>query len=435
MAAAPIRDAQLERAGRFDVPLIVGAGASDACGERARIVIAGASSGAEISANAPALSAADLPSSSTSTSGKASDIGSPTLAESTTPPPPSYARESDGKSPPPSRRRTLFSLLVLLILCALIAADFWQQLHAPMAIATPTTAELNSGERFDRWLDGLTARGLFANPRQRWYLSIYARFSRATALIRAGEYPLEVGATPLEILSLLKSGKVILHELRLIEGWRFAQAWQTIQNDLNVQHTLAAANAAEVMRALGKPELSAEGQFFPDTYRFPKNTADITLLRQANTALEKILAAEWSSRAANLPYDSPQRALVMASIIEKETAAPAERAMIAGVFVRRLQMGMRLQTDPAVIYGLGEAYDGSIHTRDLQTDTPYNTYLRAGLPPTPICLPGRDSIHAALHPDDGQALYFVSRGDGTHQFSDTLAEHNAAVHRYVPGAR
>ncbi len=304
-----------------------------------------------------------------------------------------------------------------------------------MAIATPTTAELNSGERFDRWLDGLTARGLFANPRQRWYLSIYARFSRATALIRAGEYPLEVGATPLEILSLLKSGKVILHELRLIEGWRFAQAWQTIQNDLNVQHTLAAANAAEVMRALGKPELSAEGQFFPDTYRFPKNTADITLLRQANTALEKILAAEWSSRAANLPYDSPQRALVMASIIEKETAAPAERAMIAGVFVRRLQMGMRLQTDPAVIYGLGEAYDGSIHTRDLQTDTPYNTYLRAGLPPTPICLPGRDSIHAALHPDDGQALYFVSRGDGTHQFSDTLAEHNAAVHRYVPGAR
>ncbi len=343
-----------------------------------------------------------------------------------------------GALKPPSaarRRRRGRPLLLLLLLLLLIAADAWRQLHAPLAMSQATTAELASGERFDHWLAGLDARGLFATERQRWYLSAYARATRATVLIKAGEYRLDVDATPLALLTLLQSGKVVLHELRLTEGWRFAQAWATIQQDPNIQHSLRDATPVDVMRALSQPDLDAEGQLFPDTYRFPKNTSDLVLLRQANSALQKILAAEWSARAPDLPYDSPQQALVMASIVEKETAAPTERPQIAGVFVRRLQMGMRLQTDPAVIYGVGAAYDGSLHTRDLQTDTPYNTYLRVGLPPTPICLPGRESIHAALHPEGGHALYFVSRGDGTHQFSDTLDEHNAAVRRYIPGAR
>lgn len=338
-------------------------------------------------------------------------------------------------APPPSRGRSSRAWLLPLLLLPLIAADVWMQLHAPLALDAPTTAELNFGERFDHWLGALAERGLFASARQRWYLSGYARFSGKAAALRAGEYRLDVGVYPLGLIGLLQSGKVVLHELRLTEGWRFAQAWRTIQDDPNVQHTLAAANPAELMRALGKPEVDAEGQLFPDTYRFPKNTSDLALLRQANAALEKILASEWAARAPNLPYGSPQQALVMASIVEKETAAASERPIIAGVFVRRLQLGMRLQTDPTVIYGVGEAYDGSLHTRDLQTDTPYNTYTRSGLPPTPICLPGREAIHAALHPDDGHALYFVARGDGTHQFSDTLEQHNAAVRRFVPGAR
>ncbi|MDB5987106.1 MAG: endolytic transglycosylase MltG [Nevskia sp.] len=349
------------------------------------------------------------------------------------PPPP--ALPTAIAAPPPRRGSLLRKFLLLLILLALLAADVRMQLRAPLALEAPTTAELSLGERFDHWLGGLAERELFASARQRWYLSGYARFTDKVSALKAGEYRLEVGVTPLGLIDLLQSGKVVLHELRLTEGWHFAQAWKTIQDDPNVQHTLLAASPAELMRALGKPDVDAEGQLFPDTYRFPRNTSDVALLRQANAALEKILASEWATRAPNLPYDSPQQALVMASIVEKETAAPAERPLIAGVFVRRLQLGMRLQTDPAVIYGVGEAYGGSLHTRDLQTDTPYNTYTRTGLPPTPICLPGREAIHAALHPDDGHALYFVSRGDGSHQFSDTLEQHNAAVRRFVPGAR
>lgn len=323
-------------------------------------------------------------------------------------------------------------LLFLLLLGTLagVAGDGWMQLNAPLAIAHPDTVELESGQRLASLSRQLDNRGLFDNPRQRLYLLAYARAHGEAALLKAGEYAIAPGLTPLGLLATLISGKVVLHELRIIEGWRFAQAWKQIQADPNVNHTLGEAGAAAVMQALGKAGLNPEGRFFPDTYRFPRHTSDLTLLRNAYAAMDKVLAAEWAERAPELSYAAPEQALIMASLVEKETGAPAERPIIAGVFLRRLQLGMRLQTDPSVIYGLGDAYDGNIHVEDLRTDTPYNTYTRDGLPPTPICLPGREAIHAALHPDPGKALYFVSRGDGSHQFSDSLEEHNAAVMRY-----
>jgi UPF0755 protein len=187
------------------------------------------------------------------------------------------------------------------------------------------------------------------------------------------------------------------------------------------------------MAALGHPDLDAEGRFFPDTYLFPRGTTDIAYLKRAYAAAEKNLEEQWAARASDLPYRSPYEALIMASIVERETAVPDERPMIAGVFIRRLAKGMRLQTDPTVIYGLGESFDGNLRKRDLLADAPYNTYTRAGLPPTPICLPGRAALAAALHPAAGDALYFVARGDGSHQFSATLQEHEAAVRRYQLG--
>jgi UPF0755 protein len=329
-----------------------------------------------------------------------------------------------------SKSRAGLLFLLLLGTLVAIAADGWMQLNAPLAIAHADTVELESGQRLvslSRQMDG---RGLFDNPRQRLYLLAYARAHGEAAQLRAGEYAVAPGLTPLGLLSTLTSGKVVLHELRIIEGWRFAQAWKQIQADPNVNHTLGEANAEAVMQALGRAGVNPEGRFFPDTYRFPRHTSDLTLLRNAFAEMDKVLAAEWAARAPDASYTSPAQALIMASLVEKETAAPAERPVIAGVFQRRLQLGMRLQTDPAVIYGMGDAYDGNIHAENLRSDTPYNTYTRDGLPPTPICLPGREAIHAALHPEQGKTLYFVSRGDGSHQFSDTLEEHNAAVMRY-----
>jgi UPF0755 protein len=328
------------------------------------------------------------------------------------------------------KRRSGLAPALLLGLLLGLAGDAWLQLNTPLAISHPDAVELESGQRLSSLSRQMDERGLFASARQRLYLIAYARLHGEAAQLKAGEYALEPGLTPLGLLTTLTSGKTMLHELRLVEGWRFAQAWKLIQADPNLSHTLESADPAAIMQAIGRPGLNPEGRFFPDTYRFPKRTTDVAFLRNAYTAMDKVLAAEWTGRAPDLSYKSPDQALTMASLVEKETGAPNERPIIAGVFLRRLQLGMRLQTDPAVIYGLGEAYDGNIHTEDLRTDTPYNTYTRDGLPPTPICLPGREAIHAALHPDGGKALYFVAKGDGSHQFSDNLEDHNAAVMKY-----
>lgn len=320
-------------------------------------------------------------------------------------------------------------LLLALILLLLIAFDARLQLHSPLNAEKPTTVELESRQSLGSLFRQMDEQGLFASTRQRLYLLAYARL-RKGAPAKAGEYAIEPGLTPLELLRLLGSGKVVEHELRLVEGWRFAQAWKAIQADPNLNHTLNDADGAAVAQALGLNGQSPESILFPDTYRFPKHTTDLALLKLAHAELSRVLNEEWASRAPNLPYSGPEQALIMASLVEKETGLASERPQIAGVFVRRLEQGMKLQTDPAVIYGMGETYTGNIRSADLRADTPYNTYTRAGLPPTPICLPGRESIHAALHPDNSKALYFVSKGNGSHQFSDSLDEHNAAVMQY-----
>jgi UPF0755 protein len=251
--------------------------------------------------------------------------------------------------------------------------------------------------------------------------------------VQAGQYLVVPGSTPLQILDQLVEGRVILEQITLVEGWNFAQWRAALAAHADIAQTLQGRTDAQVMEALGQPRQFSEGRFAPDTYRFAAGTADIEVLRMAWAAQEKALAEAWAARDDDLPVATPDEALVLASIVEKETGLASERARVAGVFVNRLRRGMRLQSDPTVIYGIRERYDGNIRRGDLLTDTPYNTYTRAGLPPTPIAMPGRDALWATLHPEPGDALYFVASGDGTggHYFSATLEEHNRAVQRYL----
>ena len=327
-------------------------------------------------------------------------------------------------------------LLTLILVAAGLLFDGLRQLDAPLALSEPRNFDIAAGSSLPRILAVASEQSLFASRRQALYLGLLARLDGRAAMVKAGEYRIEPAMTPRGLLALWVSGKTVLHELQLIEGWRFADALKKVRESAVLAQTLAAdLDDAGLMAALGQPGKSPEGRLFPDTYRFSKGMSDVAFLRKALAAQEQVLAEEWAGRDPNLPYDGTEQALIMASIIEKETGMAAEREQIAGVFVRRLQIGMRLQTDPTVIYGIGSAYDGNIRSRDLLTDTPYNTYTRDGLPPTPICLPGRASIHAAMHPAAGDALYFVGKGDGSHQFSATLAEHNEAVRRYQLGSR
>ena len=232
------------------------------------------------------------------------------------------------------------------------------------------------------------------------------------------------------MLEAFRTGDTKTFDVTFIEGSRFADMRRVLAAQPHLLHTIEDKSDEELMAELGVPEIPAEGMFFPSTYRYEAGSRDIELQARACTQLQEILNREWEERAEDLPYASPYDALIMASIIEEETGRAQERREIAGVFVRRLKRGMKLQTDPTVIYGLGKAFDGNLRRADLEGDTPYNTYTRSGLPPTPIALPGADAIAAALDPAPGKALYFVARGDGTHQFSKTLNEHNVAVHRY-----
>ena len=262
------------------------------------------------------------------------------------------------------------------------------------------------------------------------YLVLLGRYLDLDSSIKAGEYQLAPGITPEQLLLQLTEGKVVQYAITLIEGDSFKQMMERLRQDPVLEHTLQSHEAEAVMEAIGYPEMHPEGRFLPETYHFPRGTTDVQLLRRAYLDLEEFLAQAWPQRDEGLPVNTAYEALILASIVEKETAVPEERARIAGVFVRRLQTGMKLQTDPTVIYGMGDSYDGDIRFRDLRTDTPYNTYTRPGLPPTPIAMPGKDAILAALHPADGKELYFVARGDGSHHFSATLKEHNRAVDRY-----
>jgi UPF0755 protein len=324
-------------------------------------------------------------------------------------------------------------LAVLLAVAAAVLAvrDVRSQLVAPLPLAQPRVLDVPRGATLNGLLRVFEEHGVLTSGRQRLYLSWYARLTGQARALKAGEYQLLPGMRAMDLTALLASGRVVLHELTLVEGWTFAQALAAVHAHVAITRSPLEGDAvAALMEALGAPGQHPEGRFHPDTYRFPRGTSDVEFLRRAHQAQARVLAQEWATRAPDLPYATPEEALVMASIVERETGQAGERGEIAGVFVRRLQKGMRLQTDPSVIYGLGAAFDGNLRKRDLLADGPYNTYTRRGLPPTPICLPGRAALQAALHPAPGKTLYFVSRGDGSHQFSETLTEHEAAVRKY-----
>ena len=327
-----------------------------------------------------------------------------------------------------SVRILLVALLSFCLLAGWLWLDFRRFASQPLPIgATGVTVTLAPGSSLRRLARDLVERDLLENP---YYLRFLARLRGQANRLQAGEYHVPRGTTPTALLEQLTSGRVIQYPLTLIEGWTFSQVLAALAADTRLRQTLDGMEPHEVMAQLGQPEQHPEGRFYPDTYHFPRGTSDLQFLRRAYQTMQQVLAEEWSGRQPELPLATPDEALTLASIIEKETGLAGERREIAGVFVRRLRRGMKLQTDPTVIYGLGPKFDGNLRRRDLERATPYNTYVHPGLPPTPIAMPGRDSIHAALHPADGQSLYFVARGDGSHQFSRTLAEHNRAVRKY-----
>lgn len=333
--------------------------------------------------------------------------------------------------------RRLGSLVLLFVLLATgVLIDARRVLHEAAALASETTLTVEEGLPFALLAERLADQGwIAAAPRGPAYLRAYARLNGIERKLQAGDYRLVPGMNAVQILELIVAGRSILYELRIVEGWTFREALDAVRTHPQLRQTLGAADAAAVMEAVGRKGEPAEGRLFPDTYRFSRGTTDRAFLRRAADTMDQVLTQEWDARGEGLPYADAEQALTMASIVEKETGAADERARIAGVFVRRLLLGMRLQTDPTVIYGLGEKFDGNLRRRDLEADTEYNTYTRSGLPPSPICLPGRAAIHAALHPAPGEELFFVARGDGTHEFTATLDQHQAAVRRYQLGSK
>ena len=327
--------------------------------------------------------------------------------------------------------RVFASIVVIAIAvgAAFVYSDYSRFTDTPLPMPAATTLDVPMGTQLPGILRELEHQGVRTG--QSLYWRLLARQMGVAGKLHAGEYALDVGITPRALLAKMAAGEVIQHRFTIVEGWTFAELRDALAHDPGLNQTLASSDDAAVMRALGVAGSLPEGWFLPETYNYVKGMEDIDILRRAHEAMVKTLDKLWNARAADLPLKSPYEALTLASLIEKETARPDERPLIAGVFLHRLKIGMRLQTDPSVVYGLGAAYDGKIHTRDLETDTPFNTYTRAGLPPTPIALPGVASLSAALHPAATDALYFVARGDGSHEFSPTLEAHNRAVAKYV----
>jgi peptidoglycan lytic transglycosylase G len=332
-------------------------------------------------------------------------------------------------------RRVRRTLLALLAIAGLVVASgalyvrHW--LALPLAIGPePVIVEVQRGQSLTTVARDLAAQGLLTHPR---LLALYGRVIGADSHMHAGEFSIKPGTTPVGLLQAFVSGTVVQHAVTVVEGWTFRDLRKALAAEPRLEHKTSGMTDAAVMLALGEGDRPPEGLFFPDTYLFGKGTSDIDLLRQSRDRMRRELAAAWATRQENLPLKDDYEALILASIVERETGHPDERARIAGVFVERLRRGMRLQTDPTVIYGLGENFDGNLRRADLERDGPYNTYTRAGLPPTPIALPGAAALRAAVQPDERGELYFVATGagDGRHAFSKTLVEHEAAVRQYL----
>lgn len=332
-------------------------------------------------------------------------------------------------------KRVLSGIAVFALVAALLATwRFVAWVNAPLALEASTVFDVPPGSAFVTVSQELEGAGILDSAR---LFSWYGRLSGKAGSIHAGEYGLEPGLTPASLLDLLVKGEVRLYSFTIVEGWTYRELLAAIAAHEVLESNVSYEDWPRILESLGAEYESPEGLFLPETYRFPRGTTDVELLGQAFRLLKDALAEEWDRRGTGLPLTTPYEALTLASIIEKETALASERSMIAGVFVRRLQKRMRLQTDPTVIFGLGEAFDGNLTRRHLRTDTPYNTYTRRGLPPGPIALPGRAAIHAALNPAPGETLYFVATGlgDGSHKFSVTNAEHEAAVSEYLQRQR
>lgn len=325
--------------------------------------------------------------------------------------------------------RLIKILLLAGVLLALAVAGFvYWRVATPLALASDKIDfQIVSGQGARAAARDIAAAGVDLDP---WLLVMLARYRHVETSIKAGSYEIARGITLIDLLDKLTRGDVTQSEIAFIEGWTFRQMRERLDAHPDLRHDSRGLADAEIMRLLGAPPLAAEGQFFPDTYLFDKQSRDLDVLRRAYRGMQQQLKRAWDDRAPGVPYADPYQALIMASIVEKETGRAADRPLIAAVFVNRLRQGMPLQTDPTVIYGLGERFDGNLRKRDLATDTPYNTYTRNGLPPTPIAMPGAASLAAALHPAASDAVYFVARGDGSSQFSRTLDEHNQAVNRY-----
>lgn len=323
-------------------------------------------------------------------------------------------------------------VMLLLLLGTAIAGVQWlkHEFYASGPSARVVRIEVEPGTSVRGVLAKLAEHGAIESPRA---VESFMRLRGRRPQLKAGTYEIPPRASAAEIIRQLEEGAVVLEQLTIVEGSTFAQLRAALERHPAIAAKLRGKSAEELMRAIGQPGVPPEGRFFPDTYRFAAHTSDVEILKLAYGKMQHLLQDAWRVRERDLPIRTPDEALTLASIVEKETALGSERALIAGVYVARLRKGMRLQSDPTVIYGLGPHYDGDIRTRDLSSDTPYNTYTRAGLPPTPIALPGRDSVYAAVQPQDTGALFFVATGDGTgaHYFSKTLDEHNEAVKRYL----
>jgi len=328
--------------------------------------------------------------------------------------------------------RKLFVLLETGVVLAglLLGLAYWQQnnaLQQPLKLTQEQLLDVQSGASPTGVLNRLQAEGVIKDA---FWLRLYWRFNLSGQALHSGEYRMTPGMDARSLLGLWERGEVVQYSLTLVEGWNFRQVRAALGKQPKLEQTLGNLSDSELMAKIGHPNVFPEGRFFPDTYRYTRGMTDAELLKQAYNRLDDVLQEEWEKRAADVPYVDPYQALIMASLVEKETGVPQERGQIAGVFVRRLQMGMLLQTDPTVIYGLGERYNGKITRAFLKEATPYNTYVISGLPPTPIAMVGREAIHAAMNPVPGNSLYFVARGDGSHVFSADLDAHNAAVKEF-----
>ena len=328
------------------------------------------------------------------------------------------------------RKLVVLLLIGLFSAALLLGFSAWKldaALKQPLNVTQEQLLDVPAGATPTGTFNRLEADGVLDDA---FWLRLYWRFNLEGQPLHSGEYRMTPGLTAQGLIGLWQRGEVVQYSLTLVEGWNFRQVRLALARHEKIVQTLAGLTDSEVMDTLGHAGVFPEGRFFPDTYRFVRGMTDVEFLKKAYSRLDDVLAQEWSRRAADAPYTDPYQALIMASLVEKETGVPQERGQIAGVFVRRLKLGMLLQTDPTVIYGLGERYNGKLTRAHLKEANPYNTYMIAGLPPTPIAMVGREAIHAALNPAPGSSLYFVARSDGSHIFSDNLAAHNAAVREF-----